>query len=65
MIDYIALTLGHGLLIYGFFRLFMNDELDFDPLVDGLKQTARKRKRERIDAARASRRAGADPDDAA
>lgn len=37
MIDYIALTIGHGLLAYAFWHLFMRDGVDSDPLIEAIK----------------------------
>ncbi|MEM9310726.1 MAG: hypothetical protein AAGA34_04705 [Pseudomonadota bacterium] len=54
MIDYIALSIGHGLLALAFLRMVMRDGLDVDPLLDRLRQSARARRQDR---ARARRRA--------
>ena len=56
MIDYLALAIGHGLLALALLRLVMRKDLDVDPLLDGFKQEARKRRQERSKAGRAARR---------
>ena len=37
MIDYIALSLGHGLLAIALWRLFMRDAVDADPLIESIR----------------------------
>ena len=47
MIDYLALTIGHGLLAFALWHLVLRDGLDADPLLENLKadeQANRKRK---------------------
>ncbi len=55
MIDYIALSIGHGVLAIAFLRLVMRDGLDVDPLLDGFKQAALERRKARSKAGRAKR----------
>ncbi|TAD82696.1 MAG: hypothetical protein EAY70_03140 [Sphingomonadales bacterium] len=44
MIDYLALSIGHGLLAIALLRLVMRDSLDTDPLIHDLKaETTRNR----------------------
>jgi hypothetical protein len=50
MIDYLALSIGHGLLAIAFLRLVMREGLNIDPLLD----TYRKREAERRRARRAA-----------
>lgn len=37
MIDYIALTIGHGLMAFAFWHLFMRADVDVDPLLDEIR----------------------------
>lgn len=37
MIDYIALTIGHGLLAFAFWHLFLRAGTDVDPLIDEIR----------------------------
>ncbi len=60
MIDYIALSIGHGVLAIALLRLVMRDGLDVDPLLDGLRQAALERRKARVDARRAKRRGARD-----
>ncbi|MEO1489366.1 MAG: hypothetical protein AAFR88_08035 [Pseudomonadota bacterium] len=57
MIDYIALSIGHGLLAIALLRLVMRGDLDVDPMLDGFKQAARKRRKDRVEARRKAGRA--------
>ena len=50
MIDYIALTIGHGLLAYAIWHLCMRDGVDADPLIEEFK-SADKANREASSAA--------------
>ncbi|MEO1731132.1 MAG: hypothetical protein AAFR64_10370 [Pseudomonadota bacterium] len=56
MIDYIALSIGHGLLGIAVLRLVMRDGLDVDPLLDSFKQKDRERRKQRNNAGRAAHR---------
>ena len=56
MIDYIALSIGHGLLGIAFLRLVMRKGLDVDPLLDQFKQEERERRKARSNSGRAARR---------
>lgn len=40
MIDYIALTLGHGLLVLVFLRLVLRESLDVDPTISEMQEKA-------------------------
>ena len=60
MIDYIALSIGHGVLAIAFLRLVMRDGLDVDPLLDGFKEAALERRKARSKAGRAKRAQAAD-----
>ncbi|MEO0419379.1 MAG: hypothetical protein AAF249_10970 [Pseudomonadota bacterium] len=51
MIDYLALSIGHGLLAVAFFRLVLRDGLDLDPLLAAFKR----REAERREARRSKR----------
>lgn len=46
MIDYLALAIGHGLLVLGLLRLVLRAELDRDPLLEELDQSARTKRME-------------------
>jgi len=61
MIDYLALSIGHGLLAVAFLRLVMRDGLDVDPLLGAFKQRETDRRKER---ASKSRRAPSRDDEA-
>ncbi|TRD11215.1 hypothetical protein FGU71_04675 [Erythrobacter insulae] len=37
MIDYIALSVGHGLLAFAFWHLFMRSGVDVDPLIGDIR----------------------------
>lgn len=37
MIDYIALSIGHGLMAFAMWHLFMREGVDVDPLIGGIK----------------------------
>lgn len=41
MIDYFALALGHGLLAFGLVHLFFREEVDNDPLIEGIRDKLR------------------------
>lgn len=61
MIDYLALTIGHGLLALAFWRLFLRDSVDRDPLLEQIRQAeADNRKRTSAAGRNAARRAGED-----
>lgn len=62
MIDYIALSIGHGLLAYAFWHLFMRAGVDVDPLIGEIRD-AEKANRKAISFAgrNARRHADADP----
>lgn len=49
MIDYIALSIGHALLGLAFWHLFGRDSVDSDPLIAGIEDAARDRRREAIE----------------
>ncbi len=51
MIDYLALSIGHGLLAIAFLRLVMRDGLNIDPLLDAFRQRETDRRRARRAAA--------------
>ena len=55
MIDYLALSIGHGLLAIGFLRLVMREGLNVDPLLERFRQTEKARRKARLEAARARR----------
>lgn len=56
MIDYIALSIGHGLLAIAFWHLFMRDGVDVDPLIDELHQAEKANRKATSIAGRAARR---------
>ncbi|WP_234029608.1 hypothetical protein [Erythrobacter sp. THAF29] len=61
MIDYLALTIGHGLLALAFWHLFLRDSVDRDPLLDEIRQAeADNRKRTSNAGRNAARRADVD-----
>ncbi|QUL37113.1 hypothetical protein [Erythrobacter sp. JK5] len=60
MIDYFALALGHGLMAVALLRLFFRPDLEVDPLLRDLADEADRKRREATQAARHSRRQGAD-----
>ncbi|MEM7702585.1 MAG: hypothetical protein AAF251_11660 [Pseudomonadota bacterium] len=47
MIDYLALSIGHGLLAVAFLRLALRDGLDIDPLLGGFKRRNAERRKVR------------------
>lgn len=57
MIDYIALSIGHGLLALAFLRLVWRDGLDADPLLESFKRKEREQLQARSQAGRQARRA--------
>jgi len=60
MIDHIALAIGHGLLAIALLRLFVREDLNVDPLLDGFKAASLARRRARREARReAVRQSGA------
>ena len=61
MIDYIALSLGHGLMAYAFWHLFMRPGVDVDPLIGGIKDAEKtNRKLKSVAGRNAARRAAGD-----
>ena len=56
MIDYIALSLGHGLIAYALWCLFMRREVDFDPLIGGIQEEMRQNRMEASAAGRNAKR---------
>ncbi len=56
MIDYIALSIGHGLIAIALLRLVMRDGLDVDPLLESFREKERERRKARSNAGRAARR---------
>lgn len=66
MIDYLALALGHGLLVIAMLRLVLRDGLDVDPLLEHIKGEAAANRRAISAASRnAARRACPNGDNAA
>ncbi len=53
MIDYIALSIGHGILAIAFLRMFLRDGLDVDPLLERLRQAEDERRKSRSRTGRA------------
>ncbi|MDJ0978304.1 MAG: hypothetical protein QNI87_07190 [Erythrobacter sp.] len=47
MIDYIALSIGHGLLALAFLRLAARGQVDVDPLLEKLRKTNQQRQASR------------------
>jgi hypothetical protein len=64
MIDYIALSIGHGLLAYAFWCLFMRERVDVDPLLDEIQSTERANRKANSAAARAAARRELSEDEA-
>lgn len=63
MIDYIALSIGHGLIAVALLRLFMRKDVDFDPLIEGMRDEMRQNRMAASTAGRnAKRRAETDPE---
>lgn len=60
MIDHIALAIGHGLLALALLRLALRDDLNADPLLEGLKAAARGRRAARRKARRRRERRRSD-----
>ena len=56
MIDYIALGLGHGLIAIALVRMFLRSEVDYDPLIEGLRETMRRTRMESSTAGRNAKR---------
>lgn len=56
MIDYIALSIGHGLMAIVLLRLFMNRDVDFDPLIEGVRDKMRENRMEASSAGRSAKR---------
>ena len=56
MIDYIALSLGHGLIAYALWRLFMRADVDFDPLIGGIQDEMRQNRMQASAAGRNAKR---------
>jgi len=61
MIDYIALSLGHGLMAYALWHLFMRPGVDVDPLIGGIQDAEKaNRKLKSVASRNAARRAAAE-----
>ncbi len=61
MIDYIALSIGHGLLAYAFWHLFMRAGVDVDPLISEIRDAEKaNRKASSASGRNAKRRAHVD-----
>ena len=61
MIDYIALSIGHGLLALAFWHLFMRRSVDVDPLIEEIREAeAANRKLTSTAGRNAARREGSD-----
>lgn len=56
MIDYIALGLGHGLLAIALVRMFLRSEVDYDPLIESMRDTMRRTRMEASTAGRNAKR---------
>lgn len=52
MIDYLALSIGHGLLAIAFVRLVMREGLNVDPLLGAFKQREADRRKDRTSKSR-------------
>jgi len=52
MIDYLALSIGHGLLALAFLRLVLREGLNLDPLLGAFKQRETDRRKERASKSR-------------
>jgi hypothetical protein len=59
MIDYIALAIGHGLLAFALIHLFLREEVDVDPLIDGIKAQMRHNRMQSSSTGRSARRRAA------
>ena len=63
MIDYIALVTGHALLAIAFWRLFLREDVDADPLIGDLRDSEAVRLAQTsISARNAARREASDVD---
>lgn len=52
MIDYLALSIGHGLLALAFLRLVLREGLNLDPLLGSFKRRNTDRRKERASKSR-------------
>lgn len=56
MIDYFALALGHALMAIALLRLVLRDDLDADPLLEGMKSEQERNRLAAIEARRSAAR---------
>ena len=62
MIDYAALTFGHALLLYAFWHLFLDPDLEADPAREAQKAIKREGRAAKSAAGRAAARRAASDD---